>query len=598
MRPVKHFVNSLVMGLPMGFCLQKCFDGGVFSAAVAPIASSVAAPMLSSAVEGRLGGASGAAGPTSPPPFTLLPSRRHDISDAVHAALLATIFSTVVSYAVGFSFSIDALFCAGLVAVTVAVLRLGLDSLLVNIAVYPIDFEKLTPGAFSGEISSAKFQIFHGNYFHAVQNFSLVFLLNNLIENLAIDGISYNDFLESFDCGSVALNQQIIYVQQQQFVDRLYETTELMSTARTPMAYALSHLGAPRPLAATTTDPSRALDSSSSFCDSARYPVRPSLCYIGYRRNSLFPRICRSLALRDLCRLARVSPLRRALIYRNPVLLRQTMQTLCSLVEFHAAQVHLCSAWISADKERKLNSRNPSYCVRTTLISFQKKYFSSFQEQPDYSKSASLEGDPDVGGSKYGSGIGRGEELSTSDNQSGNHATRAMSVVRRLGVMKKRSALISVVSSCLRVLSSVTCLGVSRSPPPLSRREVLDVVNAVDALSTLLVKSLNEDSTGQTCNYFPSSLCAFLNMSTAISTYLDVVNGSSGANASCLKLSRKSKWSPEFECGELQLLLLAVEESVVRVLRTNASVLSTMRSSSSALPIALQAELQRLSSAL
>jgi hypothetical protein len=55
----------------------------------------------------------------------------------------------------------------------VSLLKLGLDSLLVNLVMWPIDFEKIKPSALSGDINSAKSQIFNGNHFQFAQSCAL-----------------------------------------------------------------------------------------------------------------------------------------------------------------------------------------------------------------------------------------------------------------------------------------------------------------------------------------------------------------------------------------------------------------------------------------
>lgn len=263
--------------------------------------------------------------------------------------------------------------------------------------------------------------------------------------------------------------------------------------------------------------------------------------------------------------------------------------------------MHLCTSWISVQSDRQNSRRSSRFFAVSTLGKIYRTIFSWFQNSQGALKSVSSDNsigmdiltDATISGQDSSRGATAGERMS------GNHCIRAQTTVRRLQAMRSKSVGASALATVLSVVSAISNPGFSTrhpSPPsPLSRREILDLVNAVDALSTLLVKSLKEDSTGQTYSFFPSSLCVLLNMSTAIGSYLETVNGASKSGAHSLKLSRKAKWIPGFKCGEIQLLLLSVEESIVRVIRTNAHVLKTMGSTSAAMPSTLQAEMVRLS---
>ena len=99
-----------------------------------------------------------------------------------------------------------------------------------------------------------------------------------------------------------------------------------------------------------------------------------------------------------------------------------------------------------------------------------------------------------------------------------------------------------------------------------------------------------------------------LNISAATASYLEAVLklNSQSSKATPLRLSRRKSWKspPLWEgtgaAGDMHMLLLAVEESVVRVLRTKVNVIHTMTTmsnrDSNSLPRSLAAELQRISS--
>jgi hypothetical protein len=161
------------------------------------------------------------------------------------------------------------------------------------------------------------------------------------------------------------------------------------------------------------------------------------------------------------------------------------------------------------------------------------------------------------------------------------------------------------MGTCAAMLARVLCFlggvwGEKRRPSAvaaLSRREVADAVNAVDALSSLLTKSLKEDGTGQCHHFISCGLCSLLHLSAAISAHLRTLAGLSASASQRRKLDRSTRWRSDFSCGEIQLLLLAVEESVVRIIRINSDAVKTMSSSVSSQLLddgALATELQRI----
>jgi hypothetical protein len=331
----KHIVNTLLTGPPVGYCLYRGIEwrsSGPGALTVCVVAATLSLLLLSADLEERLTQLS----PCPVPSFNLLPSRRGDIRDITRAALFSTMFTLLFTYFTCSLFSLDELYRAGTVCFVVAVLKVSFDSLLVIVAMHPIGFEKLAPSALFGDINSAKFQIFNGNYFYAVQNFNLVFLLNTLNVNLSIEGISYADFLNSFDGAINILSHQMILAKQFKYVDTLYQSTALApNSTSSPFGCSLSDFGFPLPVTSAFSAMSVTDSSISPSC-----PLQEKVSQIRPREFFLH-RIFRSLALRDLCRLARVSPFRRALIYRNPIFLQQTMYTLCSFLDYHAAQVRI-----------------------------------------------------------------------------------------------------------------------------------------------------------------------------------------------------------------------------------------------------------------
>lgn len=205
------------------------------------------------------------------------------------------------------------------------------------------------------------------------------------------------------------------------------------------------------------------------------------------------------------------------------------------------------------------------------------------------------------------------------------HRAAALDILRKMQTIRSSNILSATLSLFLSAFDAVfsRLSSVLRSrrppppPPPLSRREVMDATNAVETLSLLLVKSLREDTTGQTYHFYPCALCSLLSMSVAINTFLEAALNSQGHfKPGRLKLCKTSLLavSSEFPCGEMQMLQLAVEEAVLRVVKTKAHILQKMtmamrmtstrasasvmgpRQDADTLPKALAAELQRISS--
>lgn len=262
----------------------------------------------------------------------------------------------------------------------------------------------------------------------------------------------------------------------------------------------------------------------------------------------------------------------------------------CPVILLHLTpvQVHLCAAWLVVEEGNSgvstqlLSAGSGIGQICRTAFSF----CSGIKTQVS---SAPLPG--------LQTGADRAEQVCGSSAPPGavgeSHAGRAVDALRTMRRLRESSAGASAAAAVLGSLSSLLVPGAGGAaratrkrwgrvaPVPLSRVEVLDAVNAAEALSLLLMKSLKEDTTGQTYIFFPSALSSLLNMSIAIGTYLDAsrADGSFKASSS-LKLSRASKWSPDFDCGEIQLLQLAAQEAVVRVSRSGVQVVQAMCSSS------------------
>jgi hypothetical protein len=325
-RSLKRLFNACATGAPIGYCLQMIFLKGVFYSVtpeVCMVVSVLSLLCLRVDLEGRIVQFS----PIPSTPVSQIPSCRGDVNDAGYAVLITSILALFLAYFTGSSLCAeDLLVSAAHMSLMVSLLKLGLDSLLVNIMVYPIDFDKLKPNTLSGDLNSAEYQIFNGNYFYAVQNFSFVLLLNSLTEGLGLEGISHKDFMSSFDSPLNLLSHQEISEKQAKYVDNLYLATASRLEAGSSGTFAS------RLFAHFKTPP--AVSSRGAAAP-------PADADADAERPSLFHLLCRSLALRDLGRVARVSPFRRALIYRNPILLHRTMYALCSLIDYHAVQVLL-----------------------------------------------------------------------------------------------------------------------------------------------------------------------------------------------------------------------------------------------------------------
>lgn len=341
-----RFLNSLATGFPVGFCLHRIFAIYYLSFSVTPplicmASSALTFLVLGVDVEWRM---VLQLSPIPPKSISLIPSCRGVLSDARNALLSTAIVIITLAYLTATPLSKDLLICGTQISLTVSICKLTLDSLLVNLVMHPIDFEKLKPNILlSGDINSAKSQIFNGNYFYAIQNFNTVFLLNNMMEGLGLDGISYDDLMHSFDNSSTVLNHHMLIAKQRKYIDNLYlDTASRVDDGSTNLVCSLANcFGVPRPAVVSR----RAADPAPGGMNSPTSSLfrDPSVAeYLTLQKGvatSLFQVLCRSLALRDLCRVARVSPFRRALIYRNPVLLHQTMYSLCSLIDYHTVQV-------------------------------------------------------------------------------------------------------------------------------------------------------------------------------------------------------------------------------------------------------------------
>lgn len=327
-RSCKHVINAVTCGAAIGFSLQRCAAWGLFSASDASMVCATSAVLtlllLGSDVETCMCRQLSPCPAAPPLAFSRLLSFRGDIGRALHVVLISSVLSAAFACFAGTTSWFEGIVCAAKVSLGVCVGKLSLESALVGIVLHPVHFEKLRPLALlplSGGDNSA-------GYMYAVQNFNLVFLLNNISTSLGLPGISYSDVLASLDSDSSSpvLNHHVIAAKQNKFVDELYLSSVAVfhggacgrgAASRSWGLLASAALSPPRPALTCSASP------GSSSCGGA----------------GVLQATCRSLALLDVCRLARVSPPRRALIYRSPVLLQHTMTALCSLIDCYTVQV-------------------------------------------------------------------------------------------------------------------------------------------------------------------------------------------------------------------------------------------------------------------
>jgi hypothetical protein len=250
-------------------------------------------------------------------------------------------------------------------------------------------------------------------------------------------------------------------------------------------------------------------------------------------------------------------------------------------------QVQLCSAYIVAEVDGQNGAaQGRSSSKHAAAPSLLRRMFTSCgRAKHIFMKSESVAAVEFV---DLQAGAARGE---------GGGGDRALHMMVRTLRATRDSSAVSAAAAML--LSPFFSSPPGAAPAPLCRREVMDAVNAVETLSALLVKSLKEDNTGHTYSFFPCALCSMLNMSMAINIYFEAVINTTSSQTSRLRLCKQSRWDADFASGEIHLLLLAVEESVVRVIRSNAEVIEATNSSfdpPSSLPRMLALELQRVSS--
>ena len=178
-------------------------------------------------------------------------------------------------------------------------------------------------------------------------------------------------------------------------------------------------------------------------------------------------------------------------------------------------------------------------------------------------------------------------EVRYSGSSSTSFATRARCIVKSLcGVREKRLRLVSGVLSFVlnfpyKISRAVGFDFEVQAAGLLSPREVVDVVNAADALSLFLVKSLSEDVTGQTFNFFPCALTSLMRMSIALDNYSHAKSNlvySSKIAKNLLNQGTKCMAAASFDVSdEVGMLKIAVEESAIRILRSNADLTKSLQ---------------------
>jgi hypothetical protein len=360
-KPCKRFITALITGIPIGYCLQRFFLSDL-SLATTPIicmsSSVVSLLLLTVDLEERV-----QFSPLPATPISQIPSSRRDFTDSV-TALLATAISAALFlpyFMDTFFFSKHLVAGAVFISLIVVILKIFVDSLFVNLFMYPIDFEKLKPSSLGLGLTehespiiatlaphSSRSQIFNSNYFYAVQNFRLVFLLNNLGEGLGFEEINCSEFLTStsFDTPSppsapsslpLPLPAPQIVERQAAYVNDLFLATSARlrhATSSSPLLNTFLYYGIPRPPVISISTQHADNSHSGGHSDVDRAVLLSSR-----PRPSLLQAICTSLALGDLTRLARLAPARRALLFRSPLLLDRALYALCSLLDSHAVQV-------------------------------------------------------------------------------------------------------------------------------------------------------------------------------------------------------------------------------------------------------------------
>ena len=331
----KSFFSALVIGCPVGYCVQQLFVADFSSemsvTGICMLTSVLSLMFLGGDLEHRLCKQFSSIRST---PLRHMPLSRCDIKSTVHAIVLGALCAVFVSFYCGCPAPpMCLLYSAIATPLVISALKIYQLSMFISLILHPIDFEKVEGSTWSMHINSSHVQdvVDDNNYF--LKNWGFILLLNSVSEGLGFTELTCRDFMKSFERDESAMDCQSACRTQNDYVDKLYLTTKFqLGDNKRSLSNIISMLGVPRPAA-----PRRGRVLSIQSCSSSPSNSKGrclNLCKFFFR----------SFALRDVCRIARVSPHRRAVIYRNPLLLYQNIYALCSLLDFYAAQVrYKCS---------------------------------------------------------------------------------------------------------------------------------------------------------------------------------------------------------------------------------------------------------------
>lgn len=559
-RPVKHVLSCLATGFATGLCMSEIMRAIVLTSnpSMCILLSINALLCLQADLEVRV-----ESSPAPPTPIKRLSLQLCDISNFKHGLILSGLIFLTLHYLAGYRFSdVFGVLFTLLVPVGVLTMKLAFSSLLVNVIMHPVEFERLRPSSY--DIS--KPNLLEENVYFTVQNYCLVFLLNCVSEGIGFEGIGFDEFLKSWDLSHSIPDDATISLIQAKFMSDIYHATSSKVELLKLSHFSAKHFGVPQPFVVS--------HGASQY---SAYNEGP--CGDGHKIfndeemlgpcTNLLKIACRTLALRDLNRLARVSPFRRSLIFRNPPLLVRTIFMLCSTIDFYTVQIELWIAHVSI----RLNDSCGLEMIRSvfrTLGIRSEKYNSDVP--------LSLTG------------------LRAQDKPLDSNLDKALKILLQRRSTRNKFFLPIILSS---VVNAISFLFPSHCHPffsgPLSRREAVDSINSIDTLSILALKSLREDSSGLITKFIPCIMRSILTMGVAIKGYLDLTSSINVSKASTLKLSRKPS-SNEFESGEMQLLQLTLEEAVVRISKSYSRVVEVLETNSNApvLPTVLLRELKRI----
>mmetsp|Transcript_1768 Transcript_1768/g.2776 ORF Transcript_1768/g.2776 Transcript_1768/m.2776 type:complete len:687 (+) Transcript_1768:123-2183(+) len=264
--------------------------------------------------------------------------------------------------------------------------------------------------------------------------------------------------------------------------------------------------------------------------------------------SAVWVSLCRSLAVQDLSRVARSSPARRQAIYSSEHLLPDMVHSLCSIIDATAIQLQLLAAHglieVLDSTGHKSSFLSRSYMKLSSIASKQRSgmnfvtavYRTLFTKGGDewmhdaFTSSAAREAAPAPPSIKSLPSVDSSDSwalLSQTVRSDEAHAPCSDGVIalfRRRRESREETCSGSLLNALVCVFPFIAgVVGATLNTDPIQERTCADIVNAIDALSLMLVHATEEDGTRRALNYVPTVLCCMLEMEISLTAYINIL---------------------------------------------------------------------------